>query len=130
MRRAWASCAPSPRPTRATWPACTAPPAHSRIDWPDNLPYSRLVPTLVSRIPEHAAFLNEATTLFRGAGYVAFGMPGPDGAVVPPPENTRHAAIAADYAHVTAPLRRLVDRYATEVCLAISAGTPGPAVGA
>ncbi|MFD6445481.1 RNB domain-containing ribonuclease [Promicromonospora sp. NPDC060204] len=96
------------------------------IDWPDDLPYARLVPTLVSRIPEHAAFLNEATTLFRGAGYVAFGMPGPDGAVVPTPENTRHAAIAADYAHVTAPLRRLVDRYATEVCLAVSAGTPVP----
>lgn len=98
-----------------------------RIEWPDDVPYSRLVPTLESRIPEHAAFLNEAVTLFRGAGYVAFGMPGPDGAVVPPPENTRHAAIAADYAHVTAPLRRLVDRYATEVCLAIHAGTPVPA---
>ncbi|WP_350224555.1 RNB domain-containing ribonuclease, partial [Promicromonospora sp. MEB111] len=96
------------------------------IDWPDDLPYARLVPTLVSRIPEHAAFLNEATTLFRGAGYVAFGMPGPDGVVVPTPENTRHAAIAADYAHVTAPLRRLVDRYATEICLAVSAGRPVP----
>lgn len=96
------------------------------IDWPDSMPYAKLVPTLVSRIPEHAAFLNEATTLFRGAGYVAFGMRGPDGAVVPPPENTRHAAIAADYAHVTAPLRRLVDRYAAEVCLAISAGRPVP----
>ncbi|MCP2263451.1 Exoribonuclease R [Promicromonospora thailandica] len=96
------------------------------IEWPDTLPYARLVPTLVSRIPEHAAFLNEATTLFRGAGYVAFGMPGPDGAVVPAPEDTRHAAIAADYAHVTAPLRRLIDRYATEICLAVSAGTPVP----
>ncbi len=97
------------------------------IEWPDDVPYSRLVPTLESRIPEHAAFLNEAVTLFRGAGYVAFGMPGPDGGVVPPPESTRHAAIAADYAHVTAPLRRLVDRYATEVCLAVHAGTPVPA---
>ncbi|MFI2488308.1 RNB domain-containing ribonuclease [Promicromonospora kroppenstedtii] len=96
------------------------------IDWPDSMPYAKLVPTLVSRIPEHAAFLNEATTLFRGAGYVAFGMRGPDGAAVPPPENTRHAAIAADYAHVTAPLRRLVDRYAAEVCLAVSAGRPVP----
>ena len=97
-----------------------------QIDWPETLPYARLVPTLVSRIPEHAAFLNEAATLFRGAGYVAFGMPGPTGAVVPVPEHTRHSAIAADYAHVTAPLRRLVDRYATEICLAISAGTPVP----
>lgn len=96
------------------------------IDWPDDLPYARLVPSLVSRIPEHAAFLNEAATLFRGAGYISFGMPGPTGAIVPLPESTRHAAIAADYAHVTAPLRRLVDRYATEICLAISAGTPVP----
>src|SRR5204863_1962917 len=36
------------------------------------------------------------------------------------------AAVAAPYAHVTAPLRRLADRYATEVCLALSAGTPVP----
>src|SRR6202012_6214204 len=28
--------------------------------------------------------------------------------------------------HVTAPLRRLVDRYATEVCLAIHGGRPVP----
>lgn len=37
-----------------------------------------------------------------------------------------HAAIGAIYAHVTAPLRRLVDRYGTEVCLAAAAGTPTP----
>ena len=36
------------------------------------------------------------------------------------------SAIAAEYAHVTAPLRRLGDRYAGEVCLAICAGTPVP----
>ncbi|WP_342586072.1 hypothetical protein [Xylanimonas protaetiae] len=44
-----------------------------------------------------------------------------------PAEGTsRHAAIAAEYAHVTAPLRRLVDRYGTEVCLAHSAGRDVP----
>ena len=37
----------------------------------------------------------------------------------PPSE---HAAVAAPYAHVTAPLRRLADRYAIEVCLALLAG--------
>ena len=37
-----------------------------------------------------------------------------------------HAAIGALYAQVTAPLRRLVDRYGTEVCLAVSAGQPVP----
>ena len=56
--------------------------------------------------------------LLRGAGYVAF-----DGA---PPKLADHAAVAAPYAHVTAPLRRLVDRYATEVCLAVAAGAPVP----
>jgi exoribonuclease R len=33
----------------------------------------------------------------------------------------------AEYAHVTAPLRRLIDRWAGEICLALSAGTEVPA---
>jgi len=37
-----------------------------------------------------------------------------------------HAAVAARYAHVTAPLRRLGDRYAAEACLAIEAGERPP----
>jgi exoribonuclease R len=37
-----------------------------------------------------------------------------------------HSAVAASYAHVTAPLRRLGDRYATEVCLALEAGDSPP----
>ena len=41
--------------------------------------------------------------------------------------HTTHAAIAAPYAHCTAPLRRLVDRYAGEVCVALCAGTEVPA---
>src|SRR5262249_6159750 len=44
-----------------------------------------------------------------------------------PPAQTTHAAIAAPYAHCTAPLRRLGDRYAGEVCLALCAGTDVPA---
>ena len=38
-------------------------------------------------------------------------------------------AVAAPYAHVTAPLRRLADRYATEVCLALHDGREVPRVG-
>ena len=38
----------------------------------------------------------------------------------------QHAAIAAPYAHCTAPLRRLVDRYANEVCVALLAGKDVP----
>jgi len=60
--------------------------------------------------PEALALYMDATRLLRGAGYTVF-----DGAA---PELTTHAGIAAPYAHVTAPLRRLVDRFATEICLA------------
>jgi exoribonuclease R len=68
--------------------------------------------------PKHAAFVEEAAELMRGASYAAF-----DGA---PPAEPAHGAVAAPYAHVTAPLRRLADRYATEVCLALHAGTAVP----
>ena len=68
--------------------------------------------------PRHAALLEEATSLLRGAGYTAF-----DGGV---PEHATHAAVAAEYAHATAPLRRLVDRYVSEVCLALCAGADVP----
>ena len=40
------------------------------------------------------------------------------------------ARSAAPYAHVTAPLRRLADRYATEVCLCLSDGVRGAGLGA
>ncbi|MFQ6326169.1 RNB domain-containing ribonuclease [Nocardia sp. CWNU-33] len=42
------------------------------------------------------------------------------------PNNLQHSAIGAPYAHVTAPLRRLADRFATEICLALCAGTEVP----
>jgi exoribonuclease R len=62
--------------------------------------------------------LTACTSLLRGASYVAF-----DGGV---PEHVDHAAISAEYAHVTAPLRRLADRYAEEVCVALCTDTPIP----
>ncbi|MEV6280435.1 hypothetical protein [Nocardia sp. NPDC051832] len=42
------------------------------------------------------------------------------------PDLLQHSAIGAPYAHVTAPLRRLGDRFATEICLARTAGTEVP----
>lgn len=93
------------------------------IDWPRDVEYGDMVPTLDSAQPRHAAFLTEATSLFRGASYEAFGGTGQEPGV---PDDAAHAAIAAEYAHVTAPLRRLVDRYGTEVCLALCAGDPVP----
>ncbi|CAA9334281.1 MAG: 3'-to-5' exoribonuclease RNase R [uncultured Nocardioidaceae bacterium] len=89
------------------------------IDWPPEMPAADFVRTLDPSVPQHAAMAQACTRLFRGAAYVAF-----DGQR---PEQPRHAAIAAEYAHVTAPLRRLADRYAGEVCLAICAGEPVPA---
>ncbi|CAH0139216.1 RNB domain-containing ribonuclease [Microbacterium sp. Bi121] len=63
--------------------------------------------------------LEAAASLFRGAGYVSF-----DGSV---PSGIEQAAIAAPYAHATAPLRRLVDRWSLAICLAISEGSEVPA---
>lgn len=97
------------------------------IDWPETMSYAELLGHVESRRAAHAAFLTEATTLFRGADYLAYGVPGPDGgAKVGVPDDARHAAIGAEYAHVTAPLRRLVDRYGAEVCVAHSAGRDVP----
>ncbi|WP_223586623.1 RNB domain-containing ribonuclease [Microbacterium sp. OVT16B] len=62
--------------------------------------------------------LEAAASLFRGAGYVTF-----DGAV---PDDVAQAAIGAPYAHTTAPLRRLVDRWSLVICLAISRGAEAP----
>ncbi|MEU6347883.1 RNB domain-containing ribonuclease [Streptomyces sp. NPDC047072] len=89
------------------------------IDWPHHVSYAALVRSLDPRNPHHAAFLQECTTLLRGAGYTVFR----DG-VLPP--LTTHAAVAAPYAHCTAPLRRLADRYASEICLAAVAGSAVP----
>jgi exoribonuclease R len=89
-----------------------------RIAWPDDLAYPDFVRTLDPAQGPHAAMLAACTSLFRGAGYAAF-----DGA---PPEQPVHAALATEYAHTTAPLRRLVDRYVGEICLALTAGEPVP----
>jgi exoribonuclease R len=62
--------------------------------------------------------MHEATGVGGAAGYTAF-----DGA---PPADAGHFAVAATYAHATAPLRRLQDRFVSECCLAACAGTPVP----
>ncbi|MFL6079453.1 MAG: RNB domain-containing ribonuclease [Ornithinibacter sp.] len=77
-------------------------------EWPPDLAYGEFIRGLDRGNPRHLALIHEATALFRGAGYTAF-----DGA---PPEQRDHAAVAAPYAHVTAPLRRLVDRFGLVVC--------------
>jgi exoribonuclease R len=64
----------------------------------------------------------DATRLLRGAGYSVL-----DAAAGLHAEITTHAGIGAAYAHVTAPIRRLVDRFGTEVCLAVANGGEVPA---
>ncbi|OLO72301.1 DNA-binding protein [Actinomyces oris] len=99
------------------------------IDWPAAQPYPELVRSLDHAIPAHAAFLEQAMSLFRGSGYLAFGVGGvgvPADDEAADSEEAVHSAIAARYAHVTAPLRRLVDRYGEEVCIAACAQGPVP----
>lgn len=88
------------------------------LHWRSELDYPEFVRTLDPARPADAAMLNACTSLFRGAGYKAFsgGMP----------EQAEHAALAIEYAHTTAPLRRLVDRYVGEICLALCADRPVP----
>lgn len=87
--------------------------------WPTTQRYGDYLRNLDTADPKQLAIMHAAASLFRGAGYTAF-----DGTL---PENTMQAAVAAPYAHVTAPLRRLVDRFALVLCEAVSVGEAVPA---
>jgi exoribonuclease R len=86
--------------------------------WPVDMPYGEYLASLDPGEPLQLAITHAAGSLFRGAGYTAF-----DGEV---PEQVMQAAVAAPYAHTTAPLRRLVDRFTLVVCEALSAGATPP----
>jgi exoribonuclease R len=90
------------------------------VDWPADAGPGEVIAGLDAGRPGHVAFLEEAVTLLRGAAYTPF-----DGS---PPAQPLHSGVAAPYAHVTAPLRRLIDRFGTEVCLALAVGQE-PAAG-
>lgn len=90
------------------------------LPWPREVTYADFVRTLDPVRPTDAAMLQQAAKGLRGAGYAVLGEHGDD------PDQVTHAAIAAPYTHTTAPLRRLVDRYAQEVALAASAGRAIP----
>ena len=96
------------------------------IDWADGETYGEVLLRMDATAPAHAAFLDAATTLFRGSGYRVIEEPLPAEGGPGQGDEWRHAAIASRYAHVTAPLRRLVDRYGLETCLALCAGTEVP----
>jgi exoribonuclease R len=88
------------------------------VDWPAELLFPDFIRGLDVSKPQHAAMVTACTRLLRGSGYVAF-----DGET---PAQPLHSALNAEYAHVTAPLRRLGDRYASEVCVALCAGEDVP----
>lgn len=81
--------------------------------------YGEYLRSLDRSDPMTLPVLQAAASLFRGAGYLVF-----DGAA---PADPIQAAIAAPYAHATAPLRRLVDRWALVICAAVSDDAPVPA---
>ncbi len=88
------------------------------VPWPDGESYGAFLSRMDGGRPQELALLHAAGALFRGAAYVPF-----DGT---PPEQTGHAAVAAPYAHVTAPLRRLVDRFGLVAAHAAYQGRPAP----
>jgi exoribonuclease R len=93
------------------------------VPWPDGATYAAVVRGLDSSDPDQAALLALAARGLRGAGYLALGAGEP---LPEDPAALHHAAVAAPYAHVTAPLRRLCDRAAIEVLLAVYAGETVP----
>jgi exoribonuclease R len=87
-----------------------------RLDWPAGQPLEAFVRTLSSNDPAEAAFMLAERRAGGGAGYAPY-RPG---------VRPWHAAMAATYAHATAPLRRLADRYVVQAALAIANGQPVP----
>ena len=88
------------------------------VPWHPDVPYGDYLRDL-PRTPVGRAIREQAAGLFRGAGYTVL-----DGEV---PDLVTQAAIAAPYAHTTAPLRRLVDRWSLLVCHALANGEEVPA---
>ncbi len=92
------------------------------VSWPEGAAYADVVRGLDPSRPGDAAFAVRAARTTGAAGYAAWHARS-EGAGEPP----GHAAIAAPYAHVTAPIRRLADRVAGEIALALAGGAAPPA---
>lgn len=86
--------------------------------WDGKISYGEYLRSLDPTEPRQLAIMHSAGMLFRGASYTAF-----DGTV---PEDAIQSAIGAAYAHTTAPLRRLIDRFVLVICEALSNGRPVP----
>lgn len=84
------------------------------VDWPKAEDLQSLERRLDPAAPADAAMMLAIRRASQSAGYEPFR------------EGARpwHAAVAAPYAHATAPLRRLADRYVVEAALAVANGKP------
>lgn len=88
------------------------------IGWAQGEDLKVLERRLDQKTPHHAAFMLALRRAGNGAGYAPW-LPG----VTP-----WHEAIAATYAHATAPLRRLADRYVIRAAIAVANGQVVPEV--
>jgi exoribonuclease R len=84
------------------------------VSWPPTTSYEEFARDLRPTDPARAALLEQARGVMGRAGYVAFA-----GEV---PEQHVHAGLATPYAHTTAPLRRLADRYVLDLLIELEAG--------
>ncbi|MFM5884989.1 MAG: RNB domain-containing ribonuclease [Novosphingobium sp.] len=88
------------------------------LDWPQAHSLKDFEASLNQRDPAQAAFMLAIRRAGNGASYV----PWQDGV------KPWHSAMAATYCHMTAPLRRLADRYVVRAALAVANGQAVPAV--
>lgn len=86
------------------------------LAWPEDAPLDDWERGLDAGNPRAAAIMAAIRRAGRGARYQPFASDTPPW----------HAAVAAPYAHATAPLRRLADRYVVEAVLAVANGLPVP----
>lgn len=86
------------------------------LDWPSALSLKDFEAKLDQTVPAQAAFMLAIRRAGSGASYVPY-RPG---------VRPWHAAMAATYCHMTAPLRRLADRYVGRAMLAVANGQAVP----
>ncbi|WP_309623480.1 RNB domain-containing ribonuclease [Novosphingobium sp.] len=84
------------------------------LAWPEQATLEQFERTLDAADPAAAAFMLAIRRAGNGASYVPY-----EAGVKP-----WHAAMAATYCHMTAPLRRLADRYVVRAALSVANGRP------
>ena len=84
------------------------------FSWPEEVSYAEFMHRLPLDRPHVDALVRQARRVMRGADYVAFHGE--------PPSHALHGALAWPYAHATAPLRRLADRYVLDLLVTLERG--------